>query len=188
MAVLPIIKAGDPVLRQKAKRVPHIDSGIQKLIDDMIETMHAANGVGLAAPQVGLSLRLCVIQEYDENEEGELVPGEIITLINPEIVKSSGEIEVEEGCLSLPGYMGTFVRADKVTAKGLNRQGKEIRVKGEGLLAEALQHEIDHLNGILFFDHLPSPDQLREIKPRKKEREPEVVDGDIMVERQEDSA
>lgn len=183
MAVLPILKSDHPVLRQKAKRVPRIDAGIQKLIDDMIDTMHAANGVGLAAPQVGVSLRLCVIQEYSENEQEQLVPGEIITLINPEIIKSSGEVEVEEGCLSLPGYVGTFTRAERVTAKGINRQGKEMRIKADGLLAEAIQHEIDHLNGVLFFDHLSSLEELREIKQRGKTKEPEVVDGDIMVER-----
>jgi peptide deformylase len=165
MAVLPIVKAENPVLRQKAKKVSRIDASIQKLIDDMIETMHAAHGVGLAAPQVNVPLRVIVVQEYDEDEEGRLIPGEVITLINPEIIKTSGVYEVDEGCLSLPGYMGTIKRAEKVTAKGTNRDGKEIRIKADGLLAEALQHEVDHINGILYFDHLPSTDQLRRLKP-----------------------
>lgn len=166
MAVLPIVKVDNPVLREKAKKVSRIDSSVQKLIDDMIETMHAANGVGLAAPQVGVPLRVIVVQEYLENEEGELRPGKVIALINPEIVKTSGEYETEEGCLSLPGYVGTIKRAEKVTVKGLNRQGKEVRIKADGLLAEAFQHEVDHINGILFFDHLPSMDKLRRIQPR----------------------
>ena len=156
MAVLPIVKVDNPVLREKAKKVTRIDASIQKLIDDMIETMHAANGVGLAAPQVGVSLRIIVVQEFLENEEGELEPGQVITLINPEIIKTSGEYETEEGCLSLPGYVGTIKRAEKATVKGLNRQGKEIRIKADGLLAEAFQHEVDHINGILFFAHIDS--------------------------------
>ncbi|MBI2953101.1 MAG: peptide deformylase [Chloroflexi bacterium] len=166
MAVLPIVKVDNPVLRAKAKKVARIDASTQKLIDDMIETMHAANGVGLAAPQVGVSLRVIVVQEFSENEQGELVPGQVITLINPEIVKNSGEYETEEGCLSFPGYVGTIKRAEKTTVKGLNRQGKEIRIKAEGLVAEAFQHEVDHLNGIIFFDHLPSMDLLRRVHPR----------------------
>lgn len=165
MAVLPIVEVDNPVLREKAKKVSRIDSSVQKLIDDMIETMHAANGVGLAAPQVGVPLRVIVVQEYLKNEEGELRPRKVIALINPEIVKASGEYETEEGCLSLPGYVGTIKRAEKVTVKGLNRQGKEVRIKADGLLAEAFQHEVDHINGILFFDHLPSMDKLRRIRP-----------------------
>ncbi|MCL5266380.1 MAG: peptide deformylase [Chloroflexi bacterium] len=175
MAVLPIVRADNPVLREKAKKVTRVDQSINKLIDDMIETMHAANGVGLAAPQVGVSLRLIVVQEFMENEVGELEPGQIIVLLNPEIVKTSGEYETDEGCLSLPGYVGTIKRAEKVTVKGLNRQGKEVRIKAEGLLAEAFQHEVDHVNGILFFDHLPSIDQLRRLQPRKKPGESEEL-------------
>ena len=156
MATLPIVVLGDPVLRKKSKRITNInDESIQKLIDDMIETMRANSGVGLAAPQVGKSLRLAVIE----------IPGEeVITLINPEIVKKSGEKEVVEGCLSIPGYRGVIKRATSVVAKGRDRYGKEIRIKGEGLLAQALQHEIDHLNGILYIDHLESEDKLFKIE------------------------
>lgn len=164
MAILPVLKAEHPVLRQKAKRVGRIDNSIQKLIDDMIETMHAQNGVGLAAPQVGVPLRLAVIQVpegYDEPHAGKL-----FVLINPEIITKSDEVEVDEGCLSLPGYAGTIRRATKVTAKARDRHGKEYRIKAEGTLAQALQHEIDHLNGTLYYDYLPSPEMLRRLQPQ----------------------
>lgn len=154
MAVLQLRFHPDPVLRHKAKRVTKIDEKITQLIDDMIDTMHATGGVGLAAPQVGVSLRVAVIE----------MPGEeTIVLVNPEIVKRAGEMEVTEGCLSVPGYRGEISRSAKVTAKGLDRRGKQIRVKGEGLLAEALEHEIDHLNGILYIDHLASADDLERV-------------------------
>ena len=146
----------DPVLRQKAKRVPTIDSSIQRLIDDMVETMQQANGVGLAAPQVGVSLRVVVVQ----------MPGEEpMAIINPKIVKRAGEREVTEGCLSLPGYAGEIKRSVSVIVKGQNRQGKAIRLKTTGLMAEALEHELDHLNGILYVDHLESQDKLHKIEP-----------------------
>ena len=139
MAVLPIVRVPEAVLRQKTKKVKKIDGAIQKLIDDMIETMHDAPGVGLAANQVGIGLRICVMQ----------VPGdEVITLINPEIVRRSGAREVEEGCLSLPGYKGTLQRSEKVVVKGLNRDGRPVRYHAEDLLAEIIEHEVDHLNGL----------------------------------------
>ncbi len=151
MAVLKIRTLPDPVLRQKAKKVTKIDGSIQKLIDDMIDTMHAAPGVGLAAPQIGVPLRLAVIE----------LPGEeLITLINPAIIKKQGERIVEEACLSVPGYQGEIKRAVTVKVKAQDRQGKEIRLKGEELLAHALEHELDHLNGILYIDHIESPDKL----------------------------
>jgi len=156
MAVIPIRIVPDPVLRQKARRVKTIDSSIQKLIDDMSETMHAAPGMGLAAPQVGVSLRVVVIGIPGEEE---------IALINPQIIRRRGEHLVEEGCLSVPGYVGQIKRAESVTAKWQNQDGKEVRIKAEGLLAEALQHEIDHLNGVLYIDHLESRDKLRKIEP-----------------------
>lgn len=155
MAALPILAYPHPQLRQKAKRVRNIDGSIQRLIDDMVETMHQAQGVGLAAPQIGVPLRVIVIG----------LPGEeTIALVNPQIVKRSGERQVIEGCLSVPGYRGEIKRSAKVTAKGLDRYGREIRIKGEGLLAEALEHEIDHLNGVLYIDHLESLDELYEIE------------------------
>lgn len=156
MAVLSIRIAGDPVLRQKARKVKKIDASIQRLIDDMIETMHDAPGVGLAAPQIGVPLSVVVIG----------VPGEeIVTLINPEIVKRSGQRQVEEGCLSVPGYKAEISRSVTVTAKGRDREGKMVRIKGEDLLAQALEHEIDHVNGTLYIDYLDSPDQLVRIEP-----------------------
>ena len=151
MAVLPIVVYPDPVLRQKAKRVRHIDEAIARLIDDMVDTMHEVGGVGLAAPQVGVPLRVAVIELPDEDT---------LVLVNPQIVKRSGERLVEEGCLSVPGYRGEIKRSVKVTAKGLDRRGKEIRIKGRELLAEALEHEIDHLNGILYIDYLENMDKL----------------------------
>jgi peptide deformylase len=134
----------DPILRQETKKVGAIDSAIQKLVDDMIDTMRAASGVGLAAPQIGLSLRIAVI---------EIPETEIITLINPEIVKKQGSRLIEEGCLSLPGYSGQIVRSLIVKVKALDRQGRKFSIIGEDLLAQALEHEIDHLDGILYTDH-----------------------------------
>lgn len=156
MAVLPIVCDPHPVLRQKAKRVKNIDGSVQRLIDDMVETMHEVQGVGLAAPQVGVSLRVIVIELPDE---------ETLALVNPEIVKRSGERPVEEGCLSVPGYRGEIKRSVKVVAKGLDRRGREVRIKGEELMAQALEHEIDHLNGVLYIDHLESLDKLSKLEP-----------------------
>lgn len=153
MAILPIVRAGNPVLREKARRVRTIDKSIHKLIDDMWETMYDAPGVGLAAPQVGVPLRVIVIDVGD---------GQPIALVNPEIVKRSGERLLDEGCLSVPGFRGQIKRSVKVVAKGIDPYtGKEVRIKAEdNLLAEALEHEIDHINGILYIDYLPSPDAL----------------------------
>ncbi len=156
MALLPIVRVPQPVLREKTKKVKKIDASIQKLIDDMIETMHDAPGVGLAANQVGISLRIAVMQ----------VPGEeVITLINPEIVKRSGTRECEEGCLSLPGYKGVVPRSEKVVVKGLDRNGKPIRIHAEDLLAEIIEHECGHLEGQLYFDLLESVEKLIPVRP-----------------------
>jgi peptide deformylase len=154
MAVLQIRTLPDPILRQKAKRVTRIDASVQRLIDDMIETLRAdANRAGLAAPQVGKLLRIAVI---------ELPEQELITLINPEIVKKEGERIVQEGCLSIPGYFGEIKRAVTVKVKAKDRDGKEFRLKAEGLLAQALEQEIEHLDGVLYIDHLESEDKLFE--------------------------
>ena len=166
MAVRPIRILGDPVLRQKAKRVPAIDASIRRLIQDMIDSMQAANGVGLAAPQIGVSLRLIVIGLPDE---------EPFALINPEIVKRSGERKVEEGCLSVPGYRTeNLTRSVTVVAKGLDPSGRQMRVKGQNdLLAQALEHEIDHVNGVLYIEHLGSKDDLIKIEPAESSGEGE---------------
>ncbi len=159
MPVLPIRTFPDPVLKQKAKRVRTIDGSIKKLIRDMIETMHAESGrVGLAAPQIGIPLRVIVIGLPEEKN---------IAIINPEIVRRKGERLIDEGCLSIRGYFGQIKRAETVTVKGRDPNGKEIRIKADGFLAQVLEHEIDHLNGILYLDHLESMDQLRKIEPEE---------------------
>jgi len=160
MAVLEIRTLPDPVLRRKAKRVTTIDGSIQKLIDDMIDTLRAVHGAGLAAPQIGVSLRIAVI---------EIPEKEVITLINPEIVRREGVRVVEEGCLSYPGYYGEIKRSEVVKVKAQNRQGKQFRLRGEGLLAHALEHETDHLNGILYIDHVESPDKLWKVTSQDSE-------------------
>ncbi len=153
MAIIPIRRAGDPVLREKARRVRTVDSSILKLIDDMWETMYDAPGVGLAAPQIGIPLRVVVIDVHE-------YPA--FALVNPEIVKRSGERRCDEGCLSVPGFRGEITRSLKVLAKGIDpTTGKEVRIKAENdLLAEALEHEIDHVNGILYIDYLSGPEAL----------------------------
>jgi peptide deformylase len=156
MAILPIRIAPEPILRQKSRRVKNVDGSVRRLIDNMIETMHAASGVGLAAPQVGVPLRVIVIGMPEEEE---------IVLINPEIVRKTGERVVTEGCLSVPGYFGEIKRAQRVTVKGRDPSGKEIRIKGDELMAQALEHEIDHLNGMLYIDHLESSDKLHKVEP-----------------------
>jgi len=161
MAVLPIRTLPDPILRKKTRRVSAIDRSIKKLVADMRETLHVDAGrVGLAAPQVGVSLRVTVIGIPEEED---------IILINAEIVRRKGQRLVSEGCLSIPGYVGQLYRAESVTAKGLDLKGKEIRIKAEGLLAQALEHEIDHLNGVLYIDRLESMDVLRKIEPEDVE-------------------
>jgi len=158
MAIIPIRVLPDPVLRQKSKRVRIIDGSIRKLIGNMLETMHSASGAGLAAPQVGTPLRVIVIGIPEQED---------IALINPEIVRRSGERLVNEGCLSVPGYVGELKRAESVTAKGYDQNGKKIRIKADGLLAQALEHEIDHLNGMLYIDRLEDMDKLRKIEPEE---------------------
>ena len=161
LAVLPIKVLGDAVLRQKAKRVSQVDGSIQRLVEDMLDTMRDAGGVGLAAPQVGVPLRVVVIS---------IPEGEVITLINPEIVKRSGERRLTEGCLSVPGYCAEVTRSLSVTAKGRDLQGRQVRIKAEDdLLAQALEHELDHIDGVLYIDHLENLDELRKTAPEEEE-------------------
>ena len=160
------------MLREKAKKVRKIDASLQKLIDDMIDTMHAAPGVGLAAPQVGISLRVVVIETPDDG---------LMALINPQVVKSSGERRLMEGCLSVPGYQAEITRSKSVTVKALDREGKEVRIKAtETLLAQALEHEIDHINGILYIDHLSSADQLIPVRPSIDDGEPQEAEVSLV--------
>ena len=161
MALLKLRIVPDPVLRHKAKRIRNIDASIQRLVDDMVETMHQEGGVGLAANQVGVLQRVAVIQ-LPEDEEPRV-------LINPEVVQRDGEREMEEGCLSIPGYRGTITRAVTVRVRAKDRHGKLLRINAEELLAQALEHEIDHLNGILYIDHLESHEKLHKIEPESQE-------------------
>ncbi len=155
MAILPIQRFGNTVLREKSKRVTTISKSIQQLIDDMIETMQKAYGAGLAAPQVGKSLRIITVELPDE---------EPFALINPEIVKKSGERTVTEGCLSFPGYRGEIKRSELIVCKGLDRNGKAIRIKATDMLAQSLEHEIDHLNGVLYVDYLENEEKLEKVE------------------------
>ena len=152
MAVLKIRTNPDPVLRRKARKIAAIDDSIRKLIDDMVETMQESYGVGLAANQVGVPLRVVVIQVPEQ---------ELLVLINPVIVETKGERMVIEGCLSVPGYQAEVPRAESVRIQARDRNGKIFRKRGTELLAQALQHEIDHLNGMLYIDYLKDKSQLR---------------------------
>lgn len=152
MALRDICTYPDPVLRIKTTPVGAIDKSVNRLIDDMIETMHAAPGVGLAANQVGVSLQLAVIDLSTVEDETRRHP--LLVLINPEILSREGSVTEEEGCLSIPGYAEPVKRAAKVMVRALDRSGKKFDLEAQGLLAKALQHEIDHLNGLLFIDHL----------------------------------
>ncbi|WP_353683942.1 peptide deformylase [Thermodesulfovibrio sp. 3907-1M] len=149
MATLEIRKYPDEVLKKKAELVNDIDGDLQKFIDNMIETMYNSNGIGLAAPQVGVSKRVIIVDTSPRQENQSL-----IVLINPEIINSEGEVLSEEGCLSLPGFITRLKRNERVFVKGLDRKGKPIEIEATGLLARALQHEIDHLDGILLIDRI----------------------------------
>ncbi|MGQ9558039.1 MAG: peptide deformylase [Desulfurispora sp.] len=142
MAVFNVVTEGDEVLREKAVPVRKITSSIHKLLDNMRDTMYAYKGVGLAAPQIGVSKRVIVVDVGEGLWE----------LVNPEIIASQGEEKGMEGCLSIPGVVGDVIRAARVTVTGWNRQGETVTVQAEGFFARALQHEIDHLNGVLFTD------------------------------------
>jgi peptide deformylase len=149
MARLEIKKYPDKILREKTEPVKDFNSELQKLIDDMIETMYTAPGVGLAANQIGVSKQVAIIDVSVGDEQSSL-----IVLINPAIVSKEGETDSEEGCLSIPDYTTVVKRAERVKVKAFDRSGEPIEVEGEGLLARALQHEIDHLNGFLFIDRI----------------------------------
>jgi peptide deformylase len=161
MAIRPILTAEAPILRERTKKVSTFDASLHRLLDDMLETMRDAPGVGLAANQVGVPLQVAVI-EVDER---------VTELVNPEVVKGSGEQLDWEGCLSIPGYVAETSRSAKVTVKARDRNGKEFRVRGEELFARALQHEIDHLNGMLYIDHLTSLEELVRVREPADEDE-----------------
>ncbi|MFA6771714.1 MAG: peptide deformylase [Dehalococcoidales bacterium] len=151
MAALKVLTVPDPILRNRSVRVPEVDRSITRLIKNMIGAMQVEGGVGLAAPQIGKNIRLIVLQMPDEEPFG---------LVNPEITKREGEREILEACLSIPGYEGLVRRAVTVTAKAMDEKGKHVRIKASGLLAQALEHEIDHLDGILYPDHIEDKEKL----------------------------
>jgi peptide deformylase len=147
--IYPIVKYGDPILEKPGAAVTKFDAALEELVEDMFASMYAAQGVGLAAPQIGLSLRLAVVDVTGgKNPEAKIV------LANPEIIHAEGEVREEEGCLSIPGFRGYVMRPQFVTIKAQNARGEEFEIRGENLLARAFCHEIDHLNGILFLQHL----------------------------------
>ena len=160
MAVLQIRIFPDPILRQRARKVTQFDAKLAKLAADMKETMAARHGVGLAANQVGVLQRICVVKMEDWEE--------VLVLVNPEIMRREGLREVEEGCLSLPGYRGMVNRAERIRVRYQDLTGKQQRLKAECMLAQAVEHETDHLNGILYIDHLIAHDQFFRIHVDEK--------------------
>jgi peptide deformylase len=167
--IYPIVKYGDPVLEKPGATIRKFDSELEQLIDDMFASMYAAQGVGLAAPQIGKSIRLTVVDVSNgKNPEAKIV------LINPEIIHAEGEVREEEGCLSIPGFRGYVIRPQFVTVKAQNAKGEPFEIRGENLLARAFCHEIDHLNGVLFLQHLSMLKRdliRRKIKKLRKEGE-----------------
>lgn len=168
VALLNIITEGDPRLREKSVKIRKVDDEVRRLANDMLETMHAADGVGLAAPQVGILRRLIVIgvPEGFENEDD---PAMELALVNPEIVRASGRAVAPEGCLSVPNWYGDVPRAVNVTIKARDLQDREVRIKASGYLARILQHEIDHLDGILFLDRIEDRSTLHYVSPAEDE-------------------
>lgn len=160
MAIRNIRQEGDEILKKKSREVEVIDDKVRELIDDMVETMHKYDGVGLAAVQVGILKQIIVIDIYDEKTP-------IVKLINPKILKTKGEREVDEGCLSYPNKFAKVKRPEKVVVEGLNENGQKVRIEAVDLLAQALCHEIDHLNGITFVD-IMEPNTLQYIEPESK--------------------
>lgn len=157
MAIRVVRENGDEILRKKSREVESIDDKIREILDDMVETLHKYNGVGLAGPQIGILKRIIVIDLYDDERP--------IKLINPAIVKEKGKQEVEEGCLSFPNQYGKIIRPAEVTVEALNENGEKVKIKAKELLAQALCHEIDHLNGILFVDKI-LPGTLEYVEPK----------------------
>lgn len=162
MAVRQILVVENPILRQKAKKVPRVDASIVRLLDDLTETMMDAHGAGLAAPQIGVPLRAFVVRG-EENR--------VHALVNPEIIKAEGSQVGYEACLSIPGWVGEVERSETVVVKGLNRKGKEVRIKASGFTAVAFQHERDHLDGVLYTDKLTSLDTYRRAEEHEAELE-----------------
>ena len=167
MAIRRLFTAEEPILRERTKRVSTFDASLHRLLDDMLETMRDAPGVGLAANQVGVPLQVAIIEIDDQ----------ITELVNPQVVKGSGEQLDWEGCLSIPGYVAEVTRHEKVTVKARDRHGREFRVKGTELLSRALQHEIDHLNGMLYIDYLATLEELVRVSETAEEATEEAAAG-----------
>ena len=162
MAILPIVLEGDARLRQKSTKIRAVDDALRRLATDMHETMIDAPGVGLAAPQIGINRRLIVVNVpagYDEEDD----PAAVLTLVNPEIVKAHGRELASEGCLSIPGWVGEVPRADAITVKAIDLDNRAIRLKLHGFVARVVQHEIDHLDGVLFIDRIEDRTTLRRV-------------------------
>ena len=159
MAVRIVREDGDEILRKKSREVETVDDKIRDLLDDMVDTMHKYNGVGLSAVQVGILKRVVVIDLYDDKGP--------IKMVNPVIIKTKGEQEVEEGCLSFPNQYARLIRPMEVVAEALNENGEKIKIKAKGLLAQAICHELDHLDGVLFIDHMISG-TLEYVEPQNK--------------------
>jgi len=162
MAVRSILTAENPLLRRKSKKITHFGDGLRELVKDMFDSLHALKGLGLAAPQIGVLQRVFVVElPAETDDEGrEIAPAASYVLINPEIIRRDGEEEMEEGCLSVPGYRGMVKRATRVTVRGQDPHGKTVRYRGEDVLAQVFQHELDHLDGVLYLDRLESPDKI----------------------------
>lgn len=167
MAIRDILIIPDPRLRLQSEPVNTVDKGIRTLVDDMFETMYDAPGVGLAAPQVNVSKRLFVVDAGDDADHPE---GTVFTVANPKVELAEEEVELTEGCLSVPGMVGEITRFAHVAISGLDRNGNKIRLEGRGLFAQALQHEIDHLNGVLYID------TAKNIRPARSDEEHEIAE------------
>src|SRR5579872_5768893 len=162
MTIRRIVTLGEPVLRQRSKKIHRVDDSIRRLVDDLIDTVHEAHGAGLAAPQIGVPLR-AIVTNIEDN---------LKVVINPEIVAiGEEEEEADEGCLSIPGWWGPVKRKTTVTVRGMGRTGKPVKIKAEGLEARCFQHEIDHLDGVLFIDRMEDRSQLYKVESAREEQE-----------------
>jgi peptide deformylase len=171
MAELEILLEGDPRLRQKALKIRAVDDGLRKLAREMHETMGVASGVGLAGPQIGV-LRRIIAVHVPEGYGEESQPDVTLTLVNPEIVKAQGREVAPEACLSIPGWVGDVPRATRITVKAIDLNNRDVRLKADGILARILQHEVDHLDGILYIDRVEDRSTLRQIEDEEDESIP----------------
>jgi peptide deformylase len=168
MAVLDLVYEGDPRLRQKATKIRSVDDGLRRLAESMHETMHAEHGVGLAGPQIGVMRRIAVVH-IPENYDEDGAPAVTLTLVNPEIIRTYGRVYAYEGCLSVPGWTGEVPRAEAITVKAINLENRPIRIKAQKSLARAIQHEIDHLDGILFLDRVEDKSTIHRLQEEDHE-------------------